>query len=72
MARHNALALLAIATVILAPLPLHAQKAAKKSTSKTAKKIVVAKVEGATIYRGYPKLGTPLRSARNTARFNVT
>lgn len=51
MVRHIALALLAITFVIVAPIQLHAQKAAKKSVSGAAKKTVVAKVEGVKIYR---------------------
>jgi peptidyl-prolyl cis-trans isomerase C len=51
MARHTALALIAMAAVIVAPSQLYAQKSAKKPASAAAKKTLVAKVEGKRIYR---------------------
>jgi len=50
MARHAAMALVLVAALLAAPVQLHAQKAETKSAV-PAKKTVVAKVEGETIYR---------------------
>lgn len=51
MARHTAIALFAVAASIAISMPLHAQKSAEKSVAGSAKKTVVANVEGEKIYR---------------------
>lgn len=51
MARRTVTALFAIAAVAAAPSHLYAQNSSKKPTSGKTNRIVVAKVEGTTIYR---------------------